>query len=294
MGTILSFADDTTILLSHHDTAELGRLASKAITGVHRWMTKNGLLLNTSKTKFIRFGRRVGDIYIKIHESVYRNPDQCGCSEIGEVPSHKFLGLILDSDLKFRSHVNWVCARVRAGISVLARVRAICPQSLKRSLYFALVDSIIRYTISAYGAAPAAVTDALHRLQKKAVRLVTNTDRLAHSAPIFRSIGALPFHNLYVTNLVYLIYPSIHSFTLPDHGYPTRLCASGKIPITTLRLTSSRKSPLPNFTSVYNGLPREIKNYLENPFVCQKTFIKRMIKAHFIVIEPDNIKAIMY
>ena len=294
MGTILSFADDTTILLSHKDTDALGRMASKAITGVHRWMTKNGLLLNTSKTKFIRFGRRVSDVHVKIRDSVCRDFNECGCAEIEEVPSHKFLGLILDSDLKFKSHVNWICSRVRAGVAVLARVRAICPQWLKRSLYFALVDSIIRYMIPAYGAAPAYVTDVLHRLQKKAVRMVTNSDRLAHSDPIFRNIRALPFHNLYATNLVKMVYPEMRSFTLPDHGYPTRLYESGNLPITTLSMTSSRKSPLPNFVNIYNGLPRELKNYLENPFVCRHMFIKRMLKNHFIHVDPGSIKEIMY
>ena len=50
---ILSFADDTTLYMSHHDLDILNTNANDAINDLYEWFCANKLALNANKTKYI-------------------------------------------------------------------------------------------------------------------------------------------------------------------------------------------------------------------------------------------------
>ena len=52
-SNILSFADDTTLFMSHNDISVLYRDANKHINDLYYWFCANKLALNASKTKYI-------------------------------------------------------------------------------------------------------------------------------------------------------------------------------------------------------------------------------------------------
>ena len=52
-GSILSFADDTTLCTSHSDIGELHRNANHYIKGSYDWFCSNRLSLNPVKTKYV-------------------------------------------------------------------------------------------------------------------------------------------------------------------------------------------------------------------------------------------------
>ena len=119
---VISFADDTTLLLSDPDPIALNRRATRVITAVNEWMHTNGLVLNASKTKLISFNKRSPAPEVFVHVPDCTHKPSCTCPQIEVVPYHKFLGLYVDSDLKYKHHVDQVCRKMRAGAAVLSKV----------------------------------------------------------------------------------------------------------------------------------------------------------------------------
>lgn len=104
-SSLFQYADDCYLfkaVLSKSDTQQL----QEDIDALTKWGADNNLLLNIHKCSFIIFTRKPRAHNVDI---IY-NID--GVS-IQRVFSIKLLGVIFDSDLKWDSHVNYVCSRAR-------------------------------------------------------------------------------------------------------------------------------------------------------------------------------------
>ena len=69
-----------------------------AILKLNKWFNSNLLLLNLEKTYFLQFltkNKRVTDIHIQ-----YEN------RQISNIGSIKFLGIVIDNNLSWRSHID--------------------------------------------------------------------------------------------------------------------------------------------------------------------------------------------
>ena len=89
---ILSFADDTTILMTSNNTNQLLSKANETLHNINTWFTANKLHINSSKTKYMIFAPHKKKITIN-------NPLSIGNQPIELVSTTKFLGIHLDSHL---------------------------------------------------------------------------------------------------------------------------------------------------------------------------------------------------
>ena len=63
---------------------------------------------------------------------------------------------MVDSDLRFTTHIERVSKKMRAGIAVQARIGTSASRALSEELYYALIGSHIQYMIPMYGGLTAA------------------------------------------------------------------------------------------------------------------------------------------
>ena len=131
---------------------------------------KNGLKLNTDKTAVL--------IYSRGAEAQINLPN------VNTVHTVKFLGVHIDDNLRFETHVNEVCKKLRSAIFCLKSIRDWAGVPLLRSTYFALFESSLRYGILAWGNLPKFQVLRLVRLQKWALRTITRK-RTTQRAEIF-------------------------------------------------------------------------------------------------------------
>ena len=96
------------------------------LLNVGHCLRTNKLSLNVSKTNFIVFSNRdkTFNIPLKINERV-----------IDRVGFTKFLGILIDEDLKFKHHVNSVCIKISKACGILYKFSYFLPDYIIRNIY---------------------------------------------------------------------------------------------------------------------------------------------------------------
>jgi len=178
---IICYADDTLILAAGRDWGEARSRASEATAGVVRHIRDLGLEVAPQKTEAIYF-----------HNGLRGAPPEDSL-EVAGVPVPigariKYLGLILDSRWRFRTHFEEIAPRVIRAADSLARLLPNLggPDGGVRRLYAEVVSSIALY------AAPVWAVEAegsrqicalLHRAQRRvALRAIRGYRTISHAA----------------------------------------------------------------------------------------------------------------
>ena len=102
---------------------------------------------------------------------------------IERVAQFNFLCLILHSNLALSKHINHVSLEISKTIGILYILKAISPSVVLQTLYNTLVILFFNYCILVWGPT---ISDGnlLHCLQKKALRLISGSNYIAHTGPI--------------------------------------------------------------------------------------------------------------
>lgn len=104
-----AFADDA-VLIIHGDTWKTAtEIAQKSIDQVYSWLQNNLMSFNLSKTKFLAFSfsnQTAPDVPISIKIlHCARDTSQCRSSELKQVRSTKYVGVIIDDNLSWSQHI---------------------------------------------------------------------------------------------------------------------------------------------------------------------------------------------
>ena len=178
--TFILFADDTNIFLSHKCLDTLVDILNLELRKVSSWFKCNKLSLNIDKTCFIHF----------------KNPQsQSNCKNIfiDDIPivqkeSTKFLGVTLDSSLSWTEQTRNITTTLSKVIGILYKLKNILPQKTLIMLYNALVLPHINYCNIVWANCNKTKLNSILLLQKRALRICTNSHYLSHADPLFKQI----------------------------------------------------------------------------------------------------------
>ena len=101
-------------------------------------------------------------------------------NRIPVVESHKFLGLIFDSHLNFRQHVQYVKGKSKKALNLLRKVSHTSWGATRKTLkmlYKSTVLSILNYGSEIYGSASKATLKTLEPVHNEGMRLITGAFR---------------------------------------------------------------------------------------------------------------------
>jgi hypothetical protein len=205
------FADDTTAIKSGASLPILVREINTELSKMSTWFHANKMALNTSKTKYIIFhnkGKKVDlqDLSIVIDENT--DPSINDPSKIHRIDrihntnpsqsdrSFKLLGVHLDENLNLNNHVSKLCNKLSRALFILRQVKNLLPQSALRTLYFSLFHCHLVYCPIILSITSQANITKIFKLQKKAIRIISNADYNAHSNPLFFQNGVLPIDQI--------------------------------------------------------------------------------------------------
>ena len=97
---------------------------------------------------------------------------------------------------------------------MLKQVKNILPRSSLQTLYYALIHSHLSYGLLAWGNAKSSFLQPTIKLQKYALRLITNSKYNDHTEPLFKTSNILKLNDLYTLEVMKFMHDYMH-FKLP-------------------------------------------------------------------------------
>ena len=137
-------------------------------------------------------------------------------TELLQVTSTKFLGVVIDEGLTWFNHIDLVCKR---SMKMLGLLRKICPlvhSSAHLTLYYSFLYPYMNYCNLVWAATFPTYLNKPLIIQKKFLRMISHSHRYAPSEPLFRKYCILPIDkvNIYQTHLF------IHKFINKKEDLP--------------------------------------------------------------------------
>ena len=220
------YADDTTLNTTlnyffDNDMAHIDVGINAELVKVQDWLKANRLSLNINKTKAMVFHtaqRKVNQPNLRLDDN-----------EIEIVAEFNFLGFLIDKHLTWKNHLNSISKKISKIIGIMCRLKHFLPKSILHTIYNSLIVPHINYGILLWGHK----SDKLFTLQKKAVRIISDTKYNAHTDPLFKTLEILKATHLCAlhelkfcfkleNNLLPEYYDTIFNKHRSNHRYNTR------------------------------------------------------------------------
>ena len=107
---------------------------------------------------------------------------------IERVTYFTFLGVIIDSNLTWSHHINYISNKLTRICGVVSRLKHYVPVLILKIIYNSLFLSHLNYGITAWGFN---VGSRIKTLQKKAIRFIYNAKYNSHTTPMFKNLHLL-------------------------------------------------------------------------------------------------------
>ena len=233
----INYADDTTLLNSLKlENKNISKIINMEVKKVYNWLCFNKLSLNVEKTKYMVFHNKFKNIdypELRLNDRI-----------IDRVENFNFLGIILNQNLNWNHHLDKISIKISRSIGAMYRLKNIVPQHVLSILYNSTILPHLSYGILAWGAK----TEHIFKIQKRAVRIVSNRRYISHTEPIFKSLNFLKVTDLYKLHVLKFYYNYCHnnlpsyfrSFEFPKisqiHSYNTRNKENFNVPKTRTKM----------------------------------------------------------
>lgn len=185
------FADDTNLFIKHQSINGLIKKANKALSSVHSWFESNKLTLHPQKSNYIIFKSKkaeISDDKIKL--------GNIRLERVGEKKNNKFVkfvGIAIDENLTWKHQLLKITKAINTQLFYISKHRFLLSDDCKILLYNALIKTHLDYGNIIWGFK---LQDQILKLQKKAVRNIMGSRRLAHTNSLFIKMKALKFQDL--------------------------------------------------------------------------------------------------
>lgn len=178
------FADNTLIYVKGSGSEEVVKKLNIVLSILEKWMNTNKLKMNTNKTKYM---------VIKSIRKEFKKDIRLKCidnTEIERVENMKYLGVIIDSKLRFEEYCNHMLKKLGKKINFLNRVGSEISVYARCVVYKSIVAPHFEYCATLIAAMNLAQRSKLQIAQNRAMRIILRCDRYTS---VKRMLQALQF-----------------------------------------------------------------------------------------------------
>jgi len=198
------FADDTTQSASHTNLEELTLFVNQEFHKTVNFFCAHRLSLHPEKTKFMIVSgsavHTVPNIVINYNPlSGVQDPSKIikmNYINNSPTPYAKFLGVLIDPKLSFKTHINHVIKKVSTALYFLRGAKKVLNQRALKFIYYALFHSHLIYASQLWSCCNESLLKPIVTKQKMAVRILSNAKYNSHTEPLFKKLNILPFAQL--------------------------------------------------------------------------------------------------
>ena len=199
----IMYADDSSFYLSGPSPETLINIANTELTKVFQWLIQNKLSLNVKKSKYMFFSKTKLKIYPDQELKINGQPTE-------QTTHFKFIGYQLDETWSWNLHISMIACKLARNIGLLYKLRKVLNNDTLRNLYFSLIQPYFINGLHVWGTAANTHLQQVITLQKKAIRIISNSHPKDHSIPLFKKYNILPIKSQYELNVALFMYRVNH------------------------------------------------------------------------------------
>ena len=182
----------------------------KTASKMKKWMDKNQLKMNESKTEFITFASQ-------------RQHPKCNTTHLcvnGELVNRsdciKYLGANLDQHLNFKMHVALKCQTAMYNLYKIRQIRWVLTEEVCRTIIQGLVLSHLDFANSILAASPDNIIKILQRVQNMAAKVILGKNRQDSALTCLIKLHWLPIKECIKHKVLTLVYNCLNN-NAPDY-----------------------------------------------------------------------------
>ena len=259
----LLYADDTTLNLTDDNLDNLIEKSNKFIETTVDWCYANKLTLHPKKTKWMIFSHKDSDKKLFIQGTEIER--------IKDNSSFKLVGVHIDPKLTWKNHITKVRSKIGQALSLIIRTKNYLPKEIKTLLFKSLIQSHIEYCLPIWGNALQTHLGPLEVLQRKAIRVVTNSKYNSHTQPLFQKVNTLTVKDLYKLRCAKIGIKIAKNKAndglascfrvITSNTTNTRIGNNSRLYVPHARIEFTKRLPQYQIPEIWNELPENLKQY---------------------------------
>ena len=160
---VCNFADDTTLTACSVNLEELLQNLEYDTLSAIIWFENNYMKLNRDKCHFLISGNTNEHLWAKVGDEL-----------IWESDEEKLLGVIIDKNLNFNSHLSTICKKVGQKVTALARIVRLLPFHRRKNILKAFIESQFSYCSLVWMFCSREMNRKINHIHERSLRLVYN------------------------------------------------------------------------------------------------------------------------
>jgi len=193
------------------------------------------------------------------------NEITCDCRYIEKVNQYQYLGVVIDSGLTWKWHVDKIQKKLYSGTTALYRIRNVMSMDGKISVYKALIESVIRNGVILYGTAADCHLSKIYGQQKRCLdTLIGNKTVRYEPIDLFKGARTLTPKSFYKYSILVSYFFEHNLRIMNNKNTSMSLRKLNRLKIPQIRNNFGERLSNYVFPTLMNGLPEHI--YAENNF----------------------------
>ena len=166
----IMFADDTNIFIKHKQIDIVYDQVQCELQNIASWLSANRLSLNADKTKYTIF---------HIHKKSYNMQFpilRFNNKPIERVKKTPFLGVLLDENLSWKSHMLALLQKMRRNVGIIYKLKSYLNSNNLICIYHSLIASHLRYCITSWNHGNTILAKKIDNLCSKVIKLIVKSN----------------------------------------------------------------------------------------------------------------------
>ena len=167
-GRCHMLADDTTIHTSGRDVPSIVATLQSCVSDIIEWTHINHMSLNPSKTNYMILTTRQ-------KRQILRSPPVqllVGKRQLHEVSEHKLLGVFIDNNLTWGTHILYLCKSLAKRVYQSAKIKNFFIFRARKTFFQAYIQSRIDYASTLWASASESLLKPLKSLHRRAIKVI--------------------------------------------------------------------------------------------------------------------------
>ena len=249
------YADDTVIFLEGNDVPQLQENMQSLLNIFSHWCKENKLSINTEKNEMVCFGtkqrvKRFKNLKLSLLNDI-----------IQQVPSYKYLGIILDNGLNFNLQMQQTMNKVSHKLYILSKVRQYLTKESAILIYKSMILPYFDYGDIVYMFSSKNELDKMERLQERCINICTTTygkDNIKNIRSTYKLPTLERRRKCHINNFMYKRNTNIEN--IDNEIIRTRSKSAKKFVVNKPNLEAYKRSIIYSGEVSWNTLKSETKN----------------------------------